>query len=298
MTTKSTASFSETLSTLKERVEVGLKRYLPVNSNNQSHLTEAMSYSLFAGGKRLRPILVLLTCEACGGNEEDAMPAACAIEMLHTYSLIHDDLPAMDNDDLRRGKPTCHKAFDEATAILAGDALLTAAMLILSKEIHDPAKSQALSRLVAEAAGLDGMVGGQQADLEAENRTDLEHDDLVAIHRRKTGALIAASASAGAIIAGADESTVNSTKEFGYTIGQAFQVIDDILDTTATPEELGKSVGKDKAQGKLTYVSLLGIDGAKAEAKALTEQAEKLAQSLPNNQKLLELAGFISTRTH
>ncbi len=232
-----------------------------------------MRYSVQAGGKRVRPILCLESARIFSAEVTPVLPVACALEFIHTYSLIHDDLPALDNDDLRRGKPTCHKKFGEATAILAGDALLTLAFETLANAPIDPARRVAiLSHVAASAGTVDGMVGGQVADLEAEGRA-IQPAELEYIHRSKTAALIRASVVSGAIGGGADDENVARLKRFGETIGWAFQVVDDILDVEESSAALGKTAGKDAAQQKATYPSLYGLEKSRAFAKELEERA-------------------------
>jgi len=239
-------------------------------------LVEAMRYSLEAGGKRLRPILCLSASEAVGGSDVDVMPAACALELIHTYSLIHDDLPAMDDDDLRRGRPTCHKAFDEATAILAGDALLTAAFEVLAaagrRRPDDALKSLEVIYLIARGAGYSGMVGGQMMDVSSEGKT-ITLEDLEKLQRLKTGALIEASVRVGAVLGGGSAQEIAALSAYGRHIGLAFQVADDILNIEGKSELLGKPVGSDKARQKATRPSLTGMDQAKARAGQLVDMA-------------------------
>ncbi len=284
------------LARLNPVIEAGLRQYAWPNSGAPARLGDAMNYSLFAGGKRLRPALVILTAEACGADQASAMPVAAAVEMVHTYSLIHDDLPAMDDDDLRRGRPSNHKAFDEATAILAGDAMLTYAFWLLADQIPDATVSRRLVRMLGEAAGLEGMVAGQQDDLDAEGRTDLSHQDLIRIHQRKTGALIRMSVTAGAVVARATEEVVERCDEYGELLGLAFQVADDILDVTSTAEQLGKSPGKDVGAGKLTYPALLGLEGARNEARRLSDAAHESALKIPGGVVLASLARYVVDR--
>ena len=228
-------------------------------------LRKAMTYSLLAGGKRLRPILALAGCEAVGGQLAAALPLACALEMIHTYSLIHDDLPAMDNDDFRRGRPTNHKVFGEAIAILAGDALLTEAFAVTSRSPAPPAVLVQVLGELASAVGAAGMVGGQVIDIEATgNKVDLEL--LRRLHGKKTGALLAVSVCAGARLGGATESAVAGLRTYAEALGLAFQIIDDVLDVTADLQTLGKDPGSDREAGKTTYVDLLGVDGARRQA--------------------------------
>ncbi len=264
----------------RQQVDSALDRYLPaVEPEGQSacpaRLAEAMRYSVQAGGKRLRPVLALLAAKACGASEADAMASACALEMVHTYSLIHDDLPAMDDDDLRRGRPTCHKAFDEATAILAGDALLTLAFEIVAKDTHPAPAAVRCIQILAEASGPMGMVGGQMADLEAEGRTDGTVERLEAIHRRKTGALLMAPLCMGAAVAQASVEVTQGLERYGRSIGLAFQIIDDLLDVQGDEAKLGKRAQKDSDLGKWTYPGLLGIQASRDKAQALADDAVK-----------------------
>ncbi len=254
---------------LKDRrniVEEALDRYLPAGDQEPRELHAAMRYSVFAGGKRIRPILCMASAEACGGDLAPVMPVACALELIHTYSLIHDDLPSMDNDDFRRGKPTSHKVFGEAAAILAGDALLTEAFALLSRaeKVRLAAERRlAVIQEIALAAGAAGMVGGQALDI----RTDKEDPDIEALtdmHRRKTGALIMAAVKTGALIAGADERKLSALTGYANRIGVAFQIADDILNVEGDERLMGKRTGSDAARGKITYASLLGLEAAKA----------------------------------
>ncbi len=261
---------------------------------------EAMTYALMAGGKRIRPILCLASAEAVNGNSEDALSAACAMEMIHTYSLIHDDLPAMDDDELRRGKPTCHVAFDEATAILAGDALLTLAFEILASESgknkKQALKSLQIIRLIATAAGSRGMIQGQMLDMAAEGRT-LTGDELEAMHALKTGALIEASMQCGALLADADNYKMNCIKSYARSIGLAFQVADDILNVEGNPAVMGKAVGTDALHGKNTYPSILGLDASRQFARKLVHQALQAIESFDNKaEPLRALARYIIER--
>jgi len=256
-------------------VDQALARFLPSESAPPESLHKAMRYSVFAGGKRLRPVLVAAGAEAVGGSLDAVMPAACAVEMIHTYSLIHDDLPAMDNDDFRRGVPTNHKVFGEAIAILAGDALLTLAFRLLGTSGAAGADAQRLREVfieVADAAGSAGMVGGQVADIECEGRAaDAAMVDY--IHTHKTAALIRASIRSGAILAGATPKQLKALGVAGDGLGLAFQIMDDILDITATSEELGKTAGKDQAQQKATYPAVHGIETSRRRAQALIADA-------------------------
>ena len=264
-------------------------------------LQEAMKYSLFAGGKRIRPILALASYEACGGDSKRIMPQAAAIELIHTYSLIHDDLPAMDNDDLRRGKPTSHKVYGEAMAILAGDALLTEAFLMITSNIaaEGGIEPQLLMRAVRElalAAGAGGMVGGQAQDILSEN-AEPDRDTLEFIHLHKTTALIAASVRMGPILAEGGSSRLDALTKYGEGIGLAFQIIDDILDVEGTTEELGKSAGSDSKRNKLTYPSLFGVEGARKRARALIAAALDAIEHFSSEaDPLREIAGYLGER--
>jgi len=258
---------------LKERkllVEEALEHYLPPQKGFYNPIVEAMRYSLFAGGKRLRPILCLAATEVVGGKKETALPVACALEMIHTYSLIHDDLPAMDNDDFRRGKPANHRVFGEAMAILAGDGLLTEAFYLLSYpdllEKIPPAQLVWISHLIAQAAGFRGMVSGQVMDLEATGK-EIGLEELKAIHDHKTGALIRVAVESGAIIGGGNKTEVEALKEYGTQIGLAFQIVDDVLDIEGNPEDMGKNIGSDEPQQKATYPKLVGLNEAKEMAQ-------------------------------
>jgi geranylgeranyl diphosphate synthase type II len=256
-------------------VEEALERYLPDKDSVPQELHSAMHYSVFAGGKRIRPILCLAAIEACNGDMAPAMPVACALELIHTYSLIHDDLPAMDNDDFRRGKPTSHKAFGEAVAILAGDALLTEAFVLLSRaeKVRLAAERRlAVIQEIAHAAGIAGMVGGQALDIRAEIIAP-DFEGLTDIHRRKTGALVVAAVRSGAILAGASDNRIQALSVYGSHIGIAFQIADDILNVEGDSELMGKKTGSDAALNKVTYPSLLGLDTAKAKLKEHIEAA-------------------------
>ena len=254
-------------------VEEVLDAELPRPEGAQARLFEAMRYSILGGGKRLRAFLVRSGARLAGADDGGALLVAAALEMVHGYSLIHDDLPAMDDDDLRRGKPSCHVAFDEATAILAGDALLTLAFELLSNpRVHpDPSVRCDLVRAMAKAAGGEGMVGGQMIDLAAELGV-VDFELTVTLERMKTGALIAFSCEAGAILAHRDGEYRRSLREFGQDVGLAFQVIDDVLDVVGDEAALGKTVGKDAAAGKATFIAALGLEGARREAVALVER--------------------------
>lgn len=257
-------------------VNRALEGYLPQGRGPAFRVAEAMRYSLFAGGKRLRPILCLAGAEAVGGDPGEALPVACALEMIHTYSLIHDDLPAMDDDDLRRGHPTCHRQFDEATAILAGDGLLTEAFRIMAEagpkfEGREAALLEVI-RLIGQAAGYQGMVGGQMLDLEAEGR-QVSLKELETIHRLKTGALLTAAVRAGALVGGGSRAEIAALTAFGEKFGLVFQITDDLLDVEGEAQEMGKTPGMDVKKGKATYPALLGVAQARQWARRLMEEA-------------------------
>lgn len=309
--------FETDLAALRDRVNLRLAQYVGPQVDCPGTLRESMAYSLLAGGKRLRPILVLLTCEACGGNIDAALPAACAIEMVHTYSLIHDDLPAMDNDDYRRGRLTNHKVFGEGMAILAGDALLTLALEVIAVDVHPGSVAAACCADLASAAGWCGMVAGQVADLEAERQLESDRSvyatpsdvfpanpksaltQLEAIHRRKTGRLLCSAVTLGARIAQADADLIDRLEQFGKHVGLAFQIADDLLDVTGDAAKLGKNVGKDATLGKMTYPGLLGIDGSREKADDLIFEACRLLEPLGERaEPLAELARFVTKRDH
>ncbi len=282
----------------RTRIDAALDAYTRFDGDCPTSLGEAMRYSLLAPGKRLRPLLVLLAAEACGGDEAAAMPAACAVEMVHAYSLVHDDLPAMDDDDLRRGRPTCHKVFGEALAILAGDALLTLAFEVLAREVHPPAIAAECCALLGRAAGCSALVGGQADDLAGEfSGGGLE--TLMAIHRRKTGAMMLVSLQLGAIISGASEEQLASLTEYGQCLGLAFQITDDLLDVQGETEAMGKRVGKDSGRGKLTYPGILGIEESTRRAEALVAQATRALEPLAQQAAGLQaLAHYVLHRNH
>ena len=315
----------------RERINRQLAVYVDQGSDCPDRLREAMAYSLLAGGKRLRPGLVLVACEACGGESEAALPAACAIEMIHTYSLIHDDLPAMDDDDLRRGRPTNHKQFDEATAILAGDGLLTLAFQIMAQDVKPANVAAACCADLASAAGACGMVGGQIADLAAEkqftsnqsavNPVSSTSDDksvlpegssngpilnvnnelamLEGIHRRKTGRLLSSAVTLGTRVAQAEPDIVQALNNYGKSVGLAFQITDDLLDISGDEAKMGKGVRKDADHGKLTYPGLLGVEESRQRAQDLIDEACKWIAPLgASGRRLEELARFVLERDH
>ncbi len=277
-------------------VEAALDAALPAPEGPAGRLAEAMRHSLFAGGKRLRPMLVLLASDLCGGSQDEALPPACAIEMVHTYSLIHDDLPAMDDDDFRRGRPSCHRAFDEATAILAGDALLTLAFEILARPPLED-RAAALIGELARGAGAGGMLGGQMADVVFE-RQEPTPEAVDFIHEHKTAALIAASLRLGARAARAADATIDRLGCVGRAVGLAFQIADDLLDLEASSESLGKTAGKDAAQGKVTYPAVYGAAESRRRADVLVQQAlDDLQPFGPQADLLRELARYAVNRT-
>lgn len=293
-------SFKEELSAYQRRVDGRLNLYL-ASSDRAPQLFEAMKYSTFNGGKRLRPVLVYASCNALGGDLNAADPAAAAVEYVHAYSLIHDDLPAMDDDDLRRGMPTCHIAFDESTAILAGDALQTLAFETLSLPCQALAPAIQLKMLLtlAKASGDKGMVAGQTIDMEVMGKA-FNLSSLEQMHRLKTGALMGASVRLGALASGCeDEQALESLERYAGAIGLAFQVQDDVLDIEGDTETLGKQQGADLALNKVTYPSLLGLDGAKQKAKDLHAQALDALTSFDEKALLLrQLADYVINRNH
>jgi geranylgeranyl diphosphate synthase type II len=287
----------------KEIVDSALKRYLPKKEEFTSNLHKAMQHSLFAGGKRIRPILSIASFEAVGGKGERILPFACALEMIHTYSLIHDDLPALDNDDYRRGKPTCHKVFGEAIAILAGDGLLTEAFRLMTNQAPEDSRSNGnvildLVNEVAQAAGVLGMVGGQVVDVESEGkRVDLPTVQF--IHARKTGAMILASVRVGAKLGGAKGETLDALTRYGESVGLAFQVVDDVLNVEGKAALLGKKTGSDLSRGKATYPSVLGLEESKKKGKELVKAAvDALKPFGPEADPLREIARFIAAREY
>jgi len=289
------------LSGKQKLVDRGLRRCLPSANVPPATIHQAMRYSVFAGGKRLRPILCLAAAEACGGNEEDALPLAVAVECVHTYSLIHDDLPCMDDDDFRRGKATSHKEFGEGIAVLAGDALLTLAFGIVAKAKAAPRyDTAALVGELALAAGSRKLIAGQVLDLEGEGKgASLTLPQLKRIHLNKTAALLATSVRYGGMSANATAKRLEALTVFGQSLGLAFQVIDDILDVTQTTKKLGKSAGKDQAVDKATYPSLMGLQRSRQEARKLTGKAmEALVVFGARGQRLREIADYLLAREY
>jgi geranylgeranyl diphosphate synthase type II len=289
------------LATRREAVEEALGGALPPEETYPPVIHRAMRYSVFAGGKRLRPILVIAGAEAAGGRMADVLPTACAFELLHTYSLIHDDLPAMDDDDYRRGRLTSHRVFGEAIAILAGDALLTHALGLVGENLARGAvPTAACARIlteIAEAAGTAGMIGGQVVDIESEGRS-VSPETLEYIHTHKTGALIRAALRVGAMLAGAPEATLAALTCYGERLGLAFQIVDDILDVEGTLETLGKTAGSDRRKKKVTYPDFHGIAASRARAEALCQEGQEAVAPLGDaGEPLRALASFILRRT-
>ncbi|MCC2526062.1 farnesyl-diphosphate synthase [Bacillus halotolerans] len=295
--TNKLASF---LAERKKTIEKQLFVYTE-NLNIPDSLKKSMLYSLEAGGKRLRPLIVLAVLNAYGKSEKDGIPVGCAVEMIHTYSLIHDDLPCMDDDDLRRGKPTNHKVFGEATAVLAGDGLLTESFKLITSHVSDEVSAEKRLRLVNElisAAGTEGMVGGQIADMEAENR-QVTLEELESIHERKTAKLLGFGVIAGAILADAPEEEIETLRVFSSHIGIGFQIRDDILDVEGSEEKIGKRVGSDTTNDKSTYPSLLSLEGAKKKLDGHIKEAKRLIDGLSLQKDLLyELCDLIAARDH
>ena len=272
MADTSTSVFTQYAQRLRSRVDESLRAYTELGDGCPSELRQAMQYSLLAPGKRLRPTLVLMAAEASGGAIEAALPAACAVEMVHAYSLVHDDLPAMDDDDLRRGQPTCHKKFSEAMAILTGDALLALAFEVVARDVRPPQVAAACCAMLAEAAGACRLVGGQADDLAAQTAPPTLAL-LEAIHHRKTGAMILVSLRLGATVAGADAAQTAGLESYGEKLGLAFQITDDLLDVRGEEAKMGKRVRKDAERGKLTFPGLLGIEESARRAEQLVLDA-------------------------
>jgi geranylgeranyl diphosphate synthase type II len=283
---------------LRQTMNVALARYADYDDDTPPHLADAIRHSLLAPGKRLRPLLVLMACQACGYDHRAAVPAACAVEMIHTYSLIHDDLPAMDDDDLRRGQPSCHAAFGEATAILAGDALLAQAFEVLATGIDPPELAARCCGELARAAGPANLVGGQEDDLAAQF-SDLGYDQLQRIHRRKTGAMIRVSLRLGGLVARAELSGLVALDAYGERIGLAFQIVDDLLDLEGNEQTLGKRTGKDDGRGKLTFPAVLGADESRRRAAELVAAAiDAIGPLGPPAAPLESLARYVLERKH
>ncbi|PYL40344.1 MAG: farnesyl-diphosphate synthase [Verrucomicrobia bacterium] len=287
------------LKSRQKTIDRALERYLPKEKTRPPTIHKAMRYSLFAGGKRLRPILCLAAAETCGGKINNALPLACALECIHTYSLVHDDLPSMDNDDFRRGRPTCHKVFGDGIAVLGGDGLLTIAFEIVSRaKTPRHYDMSILLREIAMAAGSQKLIAGQVADLEAEGRK-IDMAGLRYIHENKTAAILTTSARLGAMSANADAKKLAAITKFGRALGLAFQIIDDILDVTQTSEKLGKSAGKDAAAKKATYPAVIGLKKSRLEAKRLTRRAHNALSIFDGKAEALHaLANYLLEREY
>lgn len=286
---------------LYERVRLvddALARYLPDENERPQTLHRAMRYSTLSGGKRLRPVLVIAGAEAVGGTAEMVLPTACAVELIHTFSLIHDDLPAIDNDTLRRGRPTCHVQFGEAVAILAGDALFAGAFELVARNVQTASAEHVVKvlNLIAEASGTRGMVGGQMVDIESEGKS-VDADTLEYIHRHKTAALIRASVVSGAVLVGAQDWQIAALGCYGEKVGLAFQIVDDLLNVTGDPRKTGKAVGTDAARGKATYPALFGVETSRRQARTLVQEAiQHLSLLGERATPLRALASFIVER--
>lgn len=280
----------------RDEIDAALANYTQYGPGCPQHLAQAIRHSLLAPGKRLRPMLVLMACQACGYDYRAALPAACAVEMIHTYSLIHDDLPAMDDDDMRRGRPACHAAFGEATAILAGDALLAQAFEVLATGIQPPEVAAQCVGELAKAAGACELVGGQEDDLKAEF-ANLGLIELERIHRRKTGAMIRVSLRLGGLVGRATESQQSALAAYGDRLGVAFQIVDDLLDLQGSEQSLGKRTGKDHEHGKLTFPALLGVDESRRRAGDLVAAAvDSVGIFGPDAEPLVALAKYVLER--
>lgn len=290
---------TEIMAQRRAEVDAALDRWLPPADAPPPTIHEAMRYSVFAGGKRLRPLLALFGSEAVGGTADDAMPAAAALELIHTYSLVHDDLPAMDDDDFRRGRPTCHKVYGEAVAILAGDALLTHAFQVLSGPTATGVPAGRRLQIIGEisaAAGSLGMVGGQTMDIQAEGKLP-DPPTLLALHSKKTGALLRASLRVGGLAGGADDAAMACLTLYGEHLGLAFQIVDDILDIEGSSVEMGKSAGSDARKHKATYPAVFGLEASRREATRLLADARDAVRSLGcRAATLLALADFVGRR--
>lgn len=294
----SESDFNKRLKEYGETVNKALPKYLPKEDLPQKNVFDAMRYSVTAGGKRIRPVLVLEFCRICGGNLEAALPFACAIEFVHTYSLIHDDLPCMDDDDMRRGRPSCHVKFGEATALLAGDALLSLAFetALCNNNIDiDPQNAVRAAGELARASGAMGMVGGQVVDLESEGKK-ISLETLKFMHRKKTGAMIVAAATMGCIIAGADKAHIMAAQEYAKRIGLAFQIVDDLLDAQGDASALGKPTGSDAVNEKTTYITHLGAEKSLDAVCKLTDEAVECLETFREHDFLAQLAQKLSQR--
>jgi len=305
-----TTTFADFAAAVRPRIDAALAEYAVGGEGCPPILSEAIQYSLLAPGKRLRPLLTLAAAQACGGSIESALPAACAVEMIHSYSLVHDDLPAMDDDDLRRGRPTSHKVFGEGLAILAGDALLTLAFETLARHVKPGDRAARCCAELAVAAGARQLVGGQADDLAEEGKVPFAARDddrtsqdglarLESIHRRKTGAMLSVSLRLGAIAAEADAEQTAALQAYGERLGLTFQIMDDLLDVGGSEQTMGKRVGKDAARGKLTFPGLLGVDESLRRAQSLTAEAIAALAPLGSDVEVLEdLARYVVERNH
>jgi geranylgeranyl diphosphate synthase type II len=290
--------FAQYASTLRRQIDAALKSHTDFGPGCPPHLAEAIRHSLLAPGKRLRPMLVLMACQACGYDSSQAIAAACSVEMIHTYSLVHDDLPAMDDDDMRRGRPSCHMKFGEATAILAGDALLAGAFEVLATGTEPPPVAARCVAELAKAAGACQLVGGQEDDLKAEF-ANLGIEQLEAIHRRKTGAMIRVSLRLGGIVGQASDKQLAALDAYGERLGLAFQIVDDLLDQEGTAAALGKRTKKDDQHGKLTFPALLGIEESRRRAEELVAGAiDAVGIFGPKAEPLAALAKYVIERDH
>ena len=291
-----TPEMLEKLNEYVKNINVAISSSLPEATSGQKEVVKAMRYSLSGGGKRLRPVLVLEFCRMCGGDIDTAMPFACAVEYIHTYSLIHDDLPCMDDDNMRRGNPSCHVMFGQATALLAGDALLTHAFeLLASVEIPDERIAQAVM-LLSQNAGVGGMIGGQVLDLMYETKLEPNLSDVIDVYKMKTGALISAACLLGCIAAGESDEQLAAASRFAYNLGVAFQIQDDILDIEGDENVIGKPVGSDEEQNKTTYVKLVGLDKAKKDVERLTANAIASLDCFENNEFTKALSNYLINR--
>jgi geranylgeranyl diphosphate synthase type II len=298
MSLSSAVTFPNELARFRPRVDELLDRYTQFDPGCPNKLLSAIRYCLLAPGKRIRPLLVLAAAEMCGGDMDNALPAACAVEMIHNYSLIHDDLPAMDDDDLRRGRPACHIEFDEATAILAGDALIPLAFEIIARDVHPASVAAECVAVLGRAAGATGLVGGQSDDLDWQSgQASLAY--LERIHERKTGALLTVSLELGAITAQSSPLLRQSLRNYGKHVGLAFQIADDLLDFRGSQDKMGKRAQKDADRGKLTFPSLLGEAASESRAREMIDEAiSALAPFGKSAQPLEQLARFVINRTH
>ena len=290
-----TPDMKKTMNEYLKIINDALIESLPGSEEGNRNVVRAMRYSLANGGKRLRPILVLEFCKMCGGDYRDAIPLACAIEYVHTYSLIHDDLPCMDDDDMRRGNPSCHVVFGQATALLAGDGLLTHAFDLVTQSNLSPDKIAKAVSLLSQNAGIGGMIGGQVLDLRYEN-LDASVTDLLTVYKLKTGALISAACILGCVAAGADEKMIEAASRYAYYLGIAFQIKDDLLDIEGDEAEIGKPVGSDAKNDKTTYVSLVGEKKAEKDVRKLTQSALKQLEVFPNKDFIVLLSDYLISR--